>query len=81
MFDSGTVSMGVFWFGLALITAGLAQQKNRNRLIWFVAGLFLGPLATALVVVWDPPESEHSGVGDSVRRYRAARAAQRSREA
>lgn len=67
MFDSDTVSVGVFWFSLALITAGLAQQKNRSRLIWFLVGLFLGPLATALVVVWAAPEPDHGSLGESTR--------------
>ncbi|ARC56288.1 hypothetical protein AS850_04255 [Frondihabitans sp. 762G35] len=43
---------GLLWLGLALATAGLAEQKNRSRWTWFLLGLFLGPLATALVVVW-----------------------------
>ncbi len=44
---------------LALINAGLAQGKNRSGLAWFVASLFLGPLATLLIVVLDraPPSN------------------------
>ena len=41
----------VGWFTLALITAGLAQGKNRSGGSWFIAALFLGPLATFLLVV------------------------------
>lgn len=41
----------VGWGTLALINAGLAQSKNRSGLAWFLASLFLGPLATLLVVV------------------------------
>ncbi|HWG57573.1 MAG TPA: hypothetical protein VN661_00850 [Candidatus Acidoferrales bacterium] len=41
----------VGWGTLALINAGLAQSKNRSRLIWFVISLFLGPVATFLIVV------------------------------
>lgn len=48
---------GGAWFALALVNAGLAEQKNRSRLRWFVVSLFLGPLATALIVVW--PRVEH----------------------
>jgi len=39
---------------LALINAGLAQSKNRSGLAWFLASLFVGPLATLLIVVLDP---------------------------
>ena len=35
---------------LALINAGLAENKNRSRLCWFFASLFLGPIATFLLV-------------------------------
>ena len=43
----------VGWGTLALINAGLAQTKNRNALLWFVVSLFLGPVATFLIVVLD----------------------------
>ncbi len=43
----------VGWGTLSLINAGLAQTKNRSRLLWFVLSLFLGPLATLLIVVLD----------------------------
>lgn len=46
---------GGFWFALALINAGLAEQKNRSRLAWFLISLFLGPVATALIVFMSPP--------------------------
>lgn len=35
---------------LALINAGLAQTKNRSGLGWFIGSLFLGPIATLLIV-------------------------------
>jgi hypothetical protein len=41
----------VGWGTLALINAGLAQAKNRSGLGWFVASLFLGPIATFAIVV------------------------------
>ena len=44
-----------WWLALAIVTAGLAEMKGRRRWIWFVLGLLLGPLATALVVVWARP--------------------------
>ncbi|MDQ6891999.1 MAG: hypothetical protein M3167_04890 [Acidobacteriota bacterium] len=40
----------VGWGTLALINAGLAQGKNRSGLNWFAISLFLGPLATLLLV-------------------------------
>jgi uncharacterized membrane protein len=43
---------------LALVNAGLAEQKNRSRLRWFVVSLLLGPLATALIVIWPRVEGD-----------------------
>jgi hypothetical protein len=42
------------WGTLALINAGLAQSKNRSGLAWFFISLFIGPIATFLIVVLDP---------------------------
>jgi hypothetical protein len=47
-------SYAIGWGTLALINAGLAQSKNRSGLNWFLLSLFLGPLATFLIVVLDP---------------------------
>ena len=44
----------VGWGTLSLINAGLAQGKRRSGLIWFLLSLFLGPIATFLLVVLDP---------------------------
>jgi hypothetical protein len=44
----------VGWFTLALINAGLAQGKGRSGLAWWAVSLFLGPLATLLIVLLDP---------------------------
>jgi hypothetical protein len=41
------------WGTLALINAGLAQSKGRSGLLWFLGSLFLGPLATFLIVLLD----------------------------
>lgn len=43
----------VGWGTLTLINAGLAQGKNRSGLNWFFLSLFLGPIATFLLVVSD----------------------------
>ncbi len=44
----------VGWGTLALINAGLAQAKRRDGLRWFVGSLFLGPVATLLIVALEP---------------------------
>lgn len=44
----------VGWFTLALINAGLAQGKGRSGLAWWAVSLFVGPLATLLIVLLDP---------------------------
>lgn len=46
------VTGGAAWFTLSLINAGLAQAKGRSGLNWWFASLFLGPLATLLIVAW-----------------------------
>ena len=38
------------WGTLSLINAGLAQSKNRSGLWWWVISLFLGPIATFIIV-------------------------------
>jgi hypothetical protein len=45
----------VYWGTLALINAGLAQAKGRSGWRWFLVSIFIGPLATALIVVWPRP--------------------------
>lgn len=44
------VSYSAAWFTLSLINAGLAQAKGRSGLNWWLISLFLGPLATLLIV-------------------------------
>ena len=41
----------VGWGTLSLINAGLAQAKGRSGLLWWLASLLLGPIATLLIVV------------------------------
>jgi len=45
---------GIGWGTLTLINAGLAQSKGRSGLIWWAASLFIGPIATLLIVVLPP---------------------------
>lgn len=40
----------VGWGTLALINAGLAQGKNRSGLNWFILSIFLGPIATFILL-------------------------------
>lgn len=44
----------VGWGTLMLINAGLAQGKGRSGLNWFILSIFLGPVATFIIVVSDP---------------------------
>jgi hypothetical protein len=48
----------VGWCTLALINAGLAQGKGRSGLTWWLVSLFLGPLATLLIMLRDPVKSQ-----------------------
>ena len=50
------VDSGMFWFTVAVVNAGLAEQKNRSRWNWFLISILLGPIATLLIVVWRAPE-------------------------
>jgi hypothetical protein len=50
------VDSGMFWFTMAVVNAGLAEQKNRSRWNWFLISILLGPIATLLIVVWRAPE-------------------------
>jgi hypothetical protein len=36
---------------LSLINAGLAQSKGRSGFLWWLLSLFIGPIATFLIVV------------------------------
>jgi hypothetical protein len=53
--DNSYVNGGGVWFAIALINAGLAEQKNRSRLAWFFISAFIGPFATLLIVVLPRP--------------------------
>jgi len=50
---SQTADYAVGWGTLSLINAGLAQSKNRSGLAWWFVSLFLGPIATLLIVLLD----------------------------
>lgn len=50
-----TVPAGIFWITLALVNAGLAEQKDRSRWNWFLLSLLLGPFATWYIVASERP--------------------------
>ena len=52
--ETGQYAVG--WFTLSLINAGLAQTKGRSGLNWWIVSILLGPIATFLIVVLDPPK-------------------------
>ncbi|ANU21086.1 hypothetical protein BBI15_13260 [Planococcus plakortidis] len=54
----------VGWGTLALINAGIAQGKNRSGLMWFLASLLLGPIATLVLVILEKLPEEGSGDDD-----------------
>jgi hypothetical protein len=54
--ETGEYAVG--WFTLSLINAGLAQTKGRSGLSWWLVSLFLGPIATFLIVVLEPAKSK-----------------------
>jgi hypothetical protein len=58
-------SYAVGWTTLALINAGLAQSKGKSRLMWFLVSLFMGPVATFLIVITDDarPPAGSGGAG------------------
>lgn len=39
-------------FLLALLTAGIAQSKNRSGFLWFIGTLVFGPLALLCLVLF-----------------------------
>jgi hypothetical protein len=49
--DMQTTSLIGSWTTLSLINAGLAQSKGRSGLGWWLISLFIGPLATLIIVV------------------------------
>lgn len=50
----------VGWFTLSLINAGLAQTKGHSGLIWWLASLLLGPIATFVIVAILERKGSHS---------------------
>jgi hypothetical protein len=42
----------VGWFSLSLITAGIAQGKNRRGWVWWLLGFLTGPIALFCLVAF-----------------------------
>jgi hypothetical protein len=55
---NGSAQFAVGWGTLSLINAGLAQSKNRSGLLWWALSLFLGPVATFLIVALEPVQKK-----------------------
>lgn len=51
-------SFAAGWGTLSLVNAGLAQSKGRSGLLWWLFSVFLGPVATFLIVVLPKVEPE-----------------------
>ncbi|WP_435093317.1 hypothetical protein [Clavibacter michiganensis] len=55
------------WVTLALVNAGLAEQKGRSRWNWFLVSIVLGPIATFFIVTWERvPEHPVAELGDGL---------------
>lgn len=57
------VTASAAWFTLSLVNAGLAQGKGRSGLNWWLLSLFLGPVATFLVVTFPRGGAGTAGTG------------------
>lgn len=53
IYENGTFFVG--WGTLSLINAGLAQSKGRSGFAWWLISIFLGPIATFLIVFLPKP--------------------------
>jgi len=46
-----TPPYAIGWGTLALLTAGVAQGKDRGGLLWFILSVLFGPLAVLILVL------------------------------
>lgn len=56
----------VGWGTPTLINAGIAQRKGRSGLWWWVASVFLGPIATFLIAILSRVEPTRPDTGADV---------------
>jgi hypothetical protein len=61
----------VGWGTPSLLNAGLAQAKGRSGLLWWLFSLFLGPIATSLIVVCPAVPPRPSADRDEAERPRS----------
>jgi hypothetical protein len=55
----------VGWGTLSLLSAGIAQGKNRSGLTWFLVTVLLGPLGIFLLVALAPKLPDHEVIAVS----------------
>jgi hypothetical protein len=51
----------IAWFVFPFAAFSLAKGKNRNPVLWFVLGLFLGPFAVLAVALTEPAPGADQG--------------------
>ena len=59
--NHGLPGYAIGWGTLSLINAGLAQSKNHSGLLWWLASLVFGPIATFIIVILEKREAVHVG--------------------
>ncbi|WP_457100922.1 hypothetical protein [Microbacterium sp. P5_E9] len=58
-----TSLVSAMWLTVAILAAGYARTRNRSPWVWFLATMFLGPIAAFLLVVWPAvPDPVASGL-------------------
>ncbi len=50
--------VSAMWLTVAILAAGYARTRNRSAWAWFLATVFLGPIAAFLLVVWPAVPAE-----------------------
>lgn len=54
MIIEDNTSYAVGWFTLSPINAGLVESKGRAKAGWWIASIFVRPIAPLLIVYLDP---------------------------
>lgn len=52
------MTWGILWFLCAFAAGLIAQTKGRGAFRWFIIGLALGPVGTALALGQEPTDAE-----------------------
>lgn len=56
------IGLVILRIGLNFIPAIMAKKRNRNPILWFLLGLFIGPILTIILLLilgYDNPQDEH----------------------